>query len=185
MPADAPVQSQYQVAVGWVDVSSASLPDGQSVDPVIVGDFTIPSRLTALPTEATVLHAPLENSLTLVGYTLAYSATAQVPTVDLHVFWQTQVTLTESYHVFVHWLDADGHLIAQSDGVPGANRYPTHKWLPGEIVEDVFHLASTEPVTRQPTHFAVGMYRWPSGQRLTVTGPHAKDNTVVFSPTEP
>ena len=177
-PSTAP-QNQYLVAADLSGLQ-ASRSDGKTVDPVIIGDITVPSSIVKLPPEIRPLNAGLEFSLELLGYTLTYTSTVPGSSVQLDLFWKTESRLPESYHVFVHWLDAQGRLIAQSDGIPSEGAYPTDTWGSNEIIKDSHRLVISEGSAAGVSQFSVGMYQYPSGARLLTTGPLSRDNTITF-----
>jgi hypothetical protein len=53
------------------------------------------------------------------------------------LYWQARATISEDYSLFVHWLDASGHVLAQSDAMPNAGHSPTTLWRVGDVVRDV------------------------------------------------
>lgn len=73
--------------------------------------------------------------------------------------WDSVQALREPYTVFVHMEDAEGKLVAQHDGEPGAGFLPTTSWRPGTLVDDrhgVLVSGATAPGTYRLT---VGLYR--------------------------
>jgi len=60
--------------------------------------------------------------------------------------WRAEGWIDQSYHVFLHLLDADGVLVTQSDGLPARGTQPTLAWLPGEVVLDQRVLTLPEAV---------------------------------------
>jgi hypothetical protein len=66
-------------------------------------------------------------------------------------------------------------------------RYPTQAWLPGDIVPDVHHVPLDPNVPAGTYHLQVGMYRWPSMERLPVwdeDGVEHPDRVVFLQPVE-
>ena len=133
----------------------ATQADGKTVDPVIVDDLAIPSPLVNAPPQISPLDAPFENELSLLGYTLTYTSTAPGSRVQLDLYWKAASRLPDSYHVFVHWFDAQGQLIAQGDDIPCDGAYPTSTWGANEIVDDRHELIVAAGA-------AVGGSRFPS-----------------------
>jgi hypothetical protein len=74
--------------------------------------------------------------------------------------------------VFVHLLDADGRLVAQHDGPPMEGRYPATAWLPGDVVPDVHRIALGPDTPAGTYQLQVGMYGWPSLERLPIWDEH-------------
>jgi 4-amino-4-deoxy-L-arabinose transferase-like glycosyltransferase len=179
IPPQTATQNQYRVSVGLLGLR-ATQPDGQTVDPVIVGHLTLPSPMVKAPPEMKPLDASFDNGLSLLGYTFTYTSTAPGSSGQLHLFWKTASPLPDSYHVFVHWLDAQGRLIAQSDDIPCQGAYPTDAWGANEIIEDSHVITLTEGATAGASRFSIGMYLYPSGERLGAYGPLAQDNAITF-----
>jgi hypothetical protein len=101
-------------------------------------------RLTALPTDVTVLHQQFSGGIELAGYTAQNS----IPPTDrifhppsnwLHVvlYWRAATTPSAADHASVRLVDGRGVWGVQLDR-PGSalNRYPTPRWQPGQIVVD-------------------------------------------------
>jgi hypothetical protein len=87
---------------------------------------------------------------------------------DVTLYWEATQPPEGDYVVFVHLVDDSGQLVASHDGPPMDGRYPTGAWLPGEIVPDTHHIA-LDPETPPGTYrLKVGMYHWPSLERLPV-----------------
>jgi hypothetical protein len=68
--------------------------------------------------------------------------------------------------VFVHLVNADGQVVASHDGPPVDGRYATGAWRPGEVVPDVHHLMLDPDVAGGAYQLMVGLYQWPSMERL-------------------
>ena len=93
----------------------------------------------------------------------------------------------EDYVVFVHLVDIDGQLVASHDGPPMDRRYPTGAWLPGEIVPDDHRFVLDPQLTSGTYQLKVGMYRWPSLERLPVwdsQGVEQPDRVLVLQSIE-
>ena len=74
----------------------------------------------------------------------------------LTLFWQA-VYAPGHFTRFVHLIDAAGNIVAQVDGAPAGDSYPTGQWLPGEVVADglTFDLS---PLPSGDYRLAVGFY---------------------------
>lgn len=100
----------------------------------------------------------------------SFSGDARSATITLT--WQSLQSVPYDATVFVHLKRADGSTIAQADRPPLDGRFPTSYWLPGQIITDVVTLSlapSTSPPVSAHLAFDIGMYTWPSMQRLGVT----------------
>jgi len=112
----------------------------------------------------------LGDAVELVGYSLPAGALPGQP-VRLTLYWRDLATLSESYTVFAHLLDAEGQLVDQANSPPVNGEYPTQWWSPGEIVVDdhVFDLPTDAPAGEYQV--ALGLYRLSDGVRLPIVGP--------------
>ncbi|MBN1248274.1 MAG: hypothetical protein JXC32_11490 [Anaerolineae bacterium] len=82
--------------------------------------------------------------------------------------WSAVVRPPESYHVFVHLVDAGGNLVTQSDGVPVYGFYPTGEWRAGDAVRDVHTLKLPDTVPAGAYSLFAGLYHPVSETRLPV-----------------
>lgn len=128
----------------------------------------------------------LGEQVTLAGYKAPGSVSPGTG-FDVTLYWEPLQPPGDDCVVFVHLLGADGQLVASHDGPPMEGRYPTQAWLPGDIVPDVHHIALAPNVPAGTYHLQVGMYRWPSMERLLVWGEDGieqPDRVVVLQPVE-
>ena len=84
---------------------------------------------------------------------------------NLDLYWEALQQPHHAYTVFVHVLDAQGHLIAQQDNMPVHDQLPTSCWQPGEQVTDQYTVALPARGPR-PASIEIGLYRLDTGQRL-------------------
>ncbi len=92
---------------------------------------------------------------------------------DVRLSWSIQARLDEDYTAFVYVCDdrcRGDQLAAQDDAQLGTGYYPTHLWHPGDIVVDVHTLEVPAGELTAPK-IAVGLYVWPTLERLPVTTP--------------
>ena len=87
----------------------------------------------------------------------------------VYLYWQSIGVPPRDFTAFVHLLDASGALCAQSDAAPRNGTYPTSVWTPGEIVLDARTLTLPPDAPPGTYHLEIGMYEWPSLQRLPMT----------------
>lgn len=137
-------------------------------------------RYRPLRTASEAMH-PLEatfgEEIALLGYHLAVDGRPLSPQAerlalssgtDLQVtlLWQSRAAPTQDYTVFVHLLGADGHLLAQHDGVPVFGSRPTRTWAAGDLVLDRHTLPAPVKVAAQEGMLLVGLYRSDTIERL-------------------
>lgn len=151
----------------WVDVAR----------PVVPLAFAVPENLHpvdallggALRLNGLALDTPLDQLR--AGETLA-----------LRLAWEAQAQPAEDYTIFIHLRAANGDLVAQADSQPLDGRYPTGNWGAGEQVVTAHQLLLPQDAPPGPYSLAVGMYRWPSLERLEVIqgGSPQPDRQVIW-----
>ena len=113
-------------------------------------------------------------SVELIGYDLREAVRAPGSPLEVTLHWHALQTPDKNYHAFVHLLDgstelaqvAEGHIVAQDDGVPGEGELPTLGWLPGEYLTDAHLLHIPFDLADGDYHLGVGLYDPATGQRL-------------------
>jgi 4-amino-4-deoxy-L-arabinose transferase-like glycosyltransferase len=115
------------------------------------------------------LDANLDNQVRLLGYQLE-SGLRPGDNVHLVLFWQAMKSMSGTYDVFNHMVDATDKLQAQKDNSPVDGFYPTTEWSTGEIVRDTYDWVI--PKDAPPGEYSIdtGMYSKETGQRLPVIG---------------
>lgn len=146
---------------------------------------TAPEQFTTGGSPETEIDARLGDTIRLAG--AAFNPPLDVlqagDTVNLRLYWQVTQPVNASYTIFLHLKNANGDLIAQQDTLPHDGQYPTWAWQPGETVMTTHTL--TIPADEKPPYtLSVGMYAWPSLERLPVTqnGSAQADNVVTLKP---
>ena len=91
---------------------------------------------------------------------------------ELSLHWQALGDIPADFTRFVHLIDASGMPVAQVDGRPVGNSYPTDQWAAGEVVADTVRLdLSTLPPGEY--RLATGFYRSTDGlPRLAAATPN-------------
>ena len=141
--------------------------------------------LFELPQDLTPATAVFGDLIRLQAYELEESEDQ----IRLTFYWQPAAAGQEDYTRFVHLIDpTTGQILAQNDGYPQNNSYPTSQWIPGEIVSDtlVFDLTDGVPDTYQ---VGVGFYRQEGESILRLTAvdgvtavPYDDDRVPLFGP---
>lgn len=108
------------------------------------------------------------SQITLAGVYGAEDRLWPGSTFTLTLRWQTSAPITTAYMAFIHVLDDQGNLVAQSDGVPGGRGTTT--WTIGETIDDVHLLSLPDDVKPGPYQIVVGMYDARTGTRLRMNG---------------
>ena len=104
----------------------------------------------------------------LLGFDVAQSNDL----LELSLHWQALGDIPADFTRFVHLIDASGMPVAQVDGRPVGNSYPTDQWAAGEVVADTVRLdLSTLPPGEY--RLATGFYRSTDGlPRLAAATPN-------------
>ncbi len=103
---------------------------------------------------------------------------------DVRLLWRAQERPDEAYTAFVYVCDdrcAGDRLMAQDDAQPGDGYYPTHLWHPGDVVVDAHTLELPAGELTAPK-IAVGLYAWPTLERLPVTTPSGSTADMLILP---
>jgi len=120
----------------------------------------------------------------LVGYEIHPEPAIPGEPVHVTLYWRALKQASIDYSVFVHLLDNQNQIIAQSDGQPVQGYYPTRRWRPGDLLGDrhTLDIPSDQPPAEY--HLAVGMYYWQTLERLQALaqdGARLPDDYVLLS----
>ena len=126
----------------------------------------------------TPVDANLGGKIALTGQAFA----RQGDTLDVHLLWLARQPMEESYKVFIHVIDDQGKLLAQTDSRPQKYASNTNRWIPGQMTYDRFEV--TLPPDTPPGRYQVrvGLYNEVDGQRLPVldaTGKAIDDQVLL------
>lgn len=109
------------------------------------------------------------SELALRGFEIPVQAVPGGSTISVSLYWEVLRALSADYTVFIHLLDGDGELVAQFDRPPGGGTAPTTSWQVGKILRDTYPLPIPSGVPEGTYEVYVGMYMWPSLERVSVT----------------
>ena len=104
--------------------------------------------------------------LKLVGYDLPMRVLAPGTNLNLVLYWQALSAIDLDYTVFVHVLDANGQLVAQTDAQPLGGRAPTSWWRPGDQFRDPRTVGLGADLPPGTYTVEAGLYDNASGQRM-------------------
>ena len=77
---------------------------------------------------------------------------------QLDLFWRTAASLNQRYKVFVHVLDGNGRIVAQTDREPGGGQLPTTNWVANEPVVDRYGVLIPEDTPPGSYAIEIGLY---------------------------
>jgi len=148
-----------------------------------LGLFHYDSQGGTLALPAVERSANFGDQIALLGYNAATESAQPGDTLDLTLYWQALRPLEIDYQNFVHVLNSEGGLVAQSDKLnPG--EFPTRRWPVDKYVPD--HHRLTLPADLPPGAYTVATGLWvqSEGWRLPVfdvDGQPAGDRATLFS----
>jgi hypothetical protein len=152
-------------------VLTVTAPDGKSL---LLGEYDVnPSdHVFVQPATANPISADFVGVGTLVGADVTSPNGSKVT-----LIWKADGTSAISYTVFVHLLDNNGQVIAQSDALPANGSRPTTSWVAGEYVVDLHELTFSKPDYRGPATIEVGLYDAASMNRVKLA--NGSDHVVL------
>ena len=129
------------------------------------------------------LSASLDDKVMLLGYSLLSKEAYAGDILQLTLFWQALTSLDERYVVFIHVLDADGHIVGQRDTEPGGGAMLTTTWQPDQTITDHYGVLISHGTPPGEYRVKVGMYALDSGTRLPVSqdGQSPDDSLILES----
>lgn len=127
-------------------------PAGQR-EPALAGytPFLVPASAPRYDNNLRFASASFADKITLVGYTSQQNES----NLEVTLVWQALAEVEIGLTAFVHLLDKNGQILAQSDRPPAG--YPTSDWRPGEIVVDTFTILLPDQLP-SPIQLRTGFY---------------------------
>jgi len=113
----------------------------------------------------------LGSGIELCGYALSSDELRPGDVLTVTLFWKRDGPVTEDYTIFVHLLDEENRMWGQHDGPPLMGAYPTGRWTGGLVLPDPHALVISPETPPGRYRLLVGMYRWPSLERLPAYRP--------------
>jgi hypothetical protein len=117
-------------------------------------------RFTSVPTGTLQMNdAVFNGELAMNQFRLTSSALHPGEPLCLEINWNTLKTPSADYTVYVHVLDANGHLVAQNDMQPQNGFAPTSQWQPGAEITDRHGVMLPANLSAGDYVIRVGLYR--------------------------
>jgi 4-amino-4-deoxy-L-arabinose transferase-like glycosyltransferase len=168
-PADPASGESRMLAQGWLN-RHAFLAEHRWADSLQVMIYGTTATLPAAPATV-VVEAPMGEQIVLESYELPAGPWQPGDIVSTTLFWKTRGPIAEDFSIFVHLLDGDGLLMAQSDSPPVGGSRPTSGWGVGGAIVDRHGLLLPSSLPPGDYELLVGMYSPQTGERLlTGTG---------------
>lgn len=160
----------YKVEISLYDENkgerlSAFDAQGNPLSTTFVGDV----RLVSLTTQQNISTFSSSEAIILTGFN--YSPEWQPGGIEsVTLSWGSVTAVSQDYQVFVHLLDtATQQIVAQGDGPPLEEWYPTSWWEPGETIVDTHHVPLPDNLAPGTYRLIVGFYDLVSGTRFGQT----------------
>jgi serine/threonine protein kinase len=190
-----PVVVGFPAAIEQLDLQDLEMlvviTETWSLEPVGLVISQTPPAGTEIPTGSTVTLTVSSGSQNAVRANLGQKvllASCEFNELTFHrgdvlqmiITWEVLARFSDSYKVFIHITDDEGHILTQLDKDPLDGNRPTNTWQPGEKFLDPYTLIL--PANASPGSYwvRVGMYR--GDTRLDVVDPglaRQKDNAVL------
>jgi mannosyltransferase len=131
---------------------------------------------------ATAANLAFGPQITLLGYTTNVADVQPGDILQVTLFWQTAVPLTDRYKVFLHLLDEQGHIVAQRDSEPGGGLALTTVWVPGDTVVDNHGILLPLGMADGRYSLRLGLYELTDpSRRLPITTPSGVVDAVEIA----
>ena len=88
--------------------------------------------------------------------------------VRIELLWAAQELSDREVKVFVHIIDGEGHIVAQSDALLSGGYFPIDWWRPGLFVREEHDLELSTPFDSTNYDILVGVYNPATEERLPI-----------------
>ena len=122
------------------------------------GEPRLERRAFDAPAMSHPAEAALKDGPELLGVDLEATDVKPGGKIDATLYWRAVQPMARSYTAFVHLLDEQGALVAQSDSIPVGGGYPTFWWAEGEVVRDPHTIELPEALPAGRYRLVAGMY---------------------------
>jgi Dolichyl-phosphate-mannose-protein mannosyltransferase len=163
-----PGKYRFEVEIISPDAPDSPLAMSQTEDRLFLDPFTIASQ-AAKPNTSThplAIAVGEPRLATLIGYDLASGTVPPGKPLHVTLYWRADRPAPTDYSVFLHLLDAEGHMVAQQDGPPQNGNAPTSWWQPGDLIPDAHALSIPSGIRPGTYVLAIGIYDSLKGPRL-------------------
>jgi hypothetical protein len=117
------------------------------------------SRFVTLePTNDLNVGANFDDGLQINGALINQPSAASDATICIELHWLATQTPSTDYTVFVHVLNAQGQLVAQSDLQPGGGFAPTSQWKANSTLMDRHGIILPTPLSAGAYQIIIGLY---------------------------
>jgi hypothetical protein len=169
------------VGVLTIQVFAFSLPEYQRVSmhdvdsivdrPLVVGRVVtapIPAGGSSIPASATKIGVVLGKEIGLDASVQENTALRSGEPLEVTIYWRAVARPSRDYTVFLHLLDSNGRVVAQSDSQPVGGNFPTSFWQDGDVVVDRHTVQMPSDLRPGRYRLVGGMYDLSTMKRLAV-----------------
>jgi hypothetical protein len=153
-----------RVIESWLDAHTYKAAE-QWINSIRFATYAVPIELSREPEAMSGVR--FGEPITIDGYTLSTPQVQPGDILQLDLFWRTDAALNERYKVFVHVLDQNGQIVAQTDREPGGGQQPTTNWALDERVVDRYGVLIPEGTPPGLYPIEIGLYDF-NGKRLPI-----------------
>jgi hypothetical protein len=178
LPQDLPVETPLVLVLRLYEVESGEAVFSRRLGEIKIQEgqlsFQENKPVFSLPDDLMPLPALFGETIRLHGYQINQTGTD----LRLTFYWEALVSDLLDYTRFIHLFDRETDtVVAQNDGQPRNNSYPTSQWTAGEIVSDTitFDLADVPGGSYQ---IGVGFYRQEGESLLHLTAVDPETKTT-------
>ncbi len=118
--------------------------------------YAVPSVSSDKPTQLSGVR--FGDHFVLDGYTLSTPLLAPGDILQLDLYWHADAIITDRYKVFVHMLDPNGKIVAQTDREPGGGLVPTTIWQPNQTMIDRYGVLIPADAAAGTYSIEIGLY---------------------------
>ena len=109
------------------------------------------------------------NQIDLIGYDLYPGPVEPGDELTFIAYWKSFQPIDINYQVFVHLMDDDNNLVAQSDKLnPG--EFPTRRWPADKYIQDKHKILLPEDLPPGEYRWSIGLWVANEGWRLPLLG---------------
>lgn len=154
----------------WLTENAFKLSEKQFGYPARLELFVAPSA-AAPRSQGLLFVAAFGADIGLLGAQYPTATLQASDVVKVSLYWQADRTPGRDYTVTVQLWDKNGRVVRQMDQYPVGGFRPTSGWDRGEVVRDNYALVLPRDVPAGVYRIVVGLYQWPSMERLPLNGP--------------
>ncbi len=165
-----------KVLESWLDAHTYKASE-QWYGSVRLVTYAVPSVISDKPTQLSGVR--FGDHIVLDGYTLSTPLLAPGDILQLDLYWHADAVIADRYKVFVHVLDPNGKITAQTDREPGGGLVPTTIWQPNQTVVDRYGVLIPANTSVGNYSIEIGLYDF-NNTRLKINAGIDALNVAAF-----